>query len=142
MTHVLDTDHASILERVGGSDYAVLVMNLNLHPAAEVGMSVVTVQEQFRGCYARINQAATTVKLVRAYDLLFQVIDKFRRFPLIPFDARAGAVFDGLTAQKLGMSTLDRRIAAIALANNLTLATRNLSDFSKVPGLRTVDWTK
>jgi tRNA(fMet)-specific endonuclease VapC len=35
---------------------------------------------------------------------------------------------------------MDLKIAAIALANDVTLLTRNLSDFGKVPDLRTEDW--
>jgi tRNA(fMet)-specific endonuclease VapC len=36
---------------------------------------------------------------------------------------------------------MDLKIAAIALANDATLLTRNLSDFRKIPGLRIEDWT-
>ena len=36
---------------------------------------------------------------------------------------------------------MDLKIASIALANNATLLTRNLSDFSKIPNLRIEDWS-
>jgi tRNA(fMet)-specific endonuclease VapC len=37
---------------------------------------------------------------------------------------------------------MDLRIAAVAVAHDATLLSRNLSDFSKVPGLRAEDWTE
>jgi tRNA(fMet)-specific endonuclease VapC len=103
---------------------------------------VVSVQEQARGCLNMINQAKTPAQLLRGYELLFQVIDFFRGHPLVPFDALAITEFDRLKVLKLGMGTLDLRIAAIARSRGLTVVTRNLSDFGKVPGLKTEDWTK
>jgi tRNA(fMet)-specific endonuclease VapC len=94
------------------------------------------------GAHDRINQARTPDELVRGYDLLFQVTDLYRRFPLVPFDAAAAAVFNGLKAQKVRVKTMDLRIAAVALAHGLVLVTRNVRDFGKVPGLQTEDWTK
>ena len=36
---------------------------------------------------------------------------------------------------------MDLKIAAIVLANDATLLTRNLGDFRKVPDLKAEDWT-
>jgi len=36
---------------------------------------------------------------------------------------------------------MDLRIAAIAIANDLTLLTRNAIDFERVPNLHFEDWT-
>jgi tRNA(fMet)-specific endonuclease VapC len=35
---------------------------------------------------------------------------------------------------------MDLKIAAIALTRDATVLTRNLKDFSRVPGLRVEDW--
>ena len=54
---------------------------------------------------------------------------------------RTIAMFDEMRRQKVRVATMDLRIAAIAISNSLVLLTRNISDFSKVPGLITEDWT-
>ena len=35
----------------------------------------------------------------------------------------------------------DLRLGAVALENNLTVVTRNVRDFNRVPGVRTEDWS-
>jgi len=42
---------------------------------------------------------------------------------------------------RIRVSTMDLRIASIALSLDMTLLTRNLTDFRLVPGLRVEDWT-
>ena len=49
--------------------------------------------------------------------------------------------YDGLLAQNLRVGTMDLRLAAIALSQNLTVLTRNLRDFGRVPGLKVEDRT-
>ncbi|MCE7983096.1 MAG: type II toxin-antitoxin system VapC family toxin [Caldilinea sp. CFX5] len=61
--------------------------------------------------------------------------------PVLPFDEAAAAVFQQLTAAKLRIGTQDLLIASIALANEMSLLTRNLRDFQRVPGLILEDWS-
>ncbi|HLV81055.1 MAG TPA: type II toxin-antitoxin system VapC family toxin [Chthonomonadaceae bacterium] len=61
--------------------------------------------------------------------------------PILPFEDAAVSIFQSLWLQRLRVGTMDLKIAAIALANDATLLTRNRSDFSKIPALRIEDWT-
>lgn len=65
----------------------------------------------------------------------------YARAVLLDFDEAAATKFDELRSARLGIGTQDLKIAAIALARNATLLSRNLKDFMKVPGLRVEDWT-
>jgi tRNA(fMet)-specific endonuclease VapC len=142
MTYLLDTDHVTILGQKGGREWPVVVAHIHARGQANVGTSIVSLHEQFRGCHARINQARKSSDLVRWYQKLLDVTDLFAGMNLVPFDVNASDELDRLDAMNLRVNAMDLRIASIALAHNLTLVTRNVSDFGKVPGLRTEDWTK
>jgi tRNA(fMet)-specific endonuclease VapC len=139
--YLLDTDHMSILQRRTGAEHAALTTRLALQAPADVGVSIVSFQEQVLGVHTFINRARTAADLVRGYNLLWEVQQAFAAATVLPFDAAAAAVL-GLQAQRLRVATMDLRIAAVALANGLILLTRNVGDFSRVPGLVTDDWTK
>lgn len=46
-----------------------------------------------------------------------------------------------LRKQKIRVSRMDLRIAAIAISRDLVLLTRNVKDFRKIPNLVTEKWT-
>jgi tRNA(fMet)-specific endonuclease VapC len=80
-------------------------------------------------------------RLLAAYSRLQAHIETFRVIPVVPFERKAAAEFQRLQQARLWIGTMDLKIAAIVLANDATLLSRNLSDFGKVVGLRVEDWT-
>ena len=105
-------------------------------------MTVVRFQEQVSGWNAYLNRARDRAGVVRAYAMFNQILVDFAEAQVLPFDDAAAAGFDALRAQHVRIPTLDLRIAATALSRDLTVLTRNVVDFSKVPGLRVEDWTR
>ncbi|MDM9380685.1 type II toxin-antitoxin system VapC family toxin [Chlorogloeopsis sp. ULAP01] len=141
MRYLLDTDHISFLQRRSGSEFANLISRITQYPPTDFAFSVISFHEQILGAHNFINHARTTANIIRGYTLLLEIFQGFSIAPVLPFDAGASAVFDRLRIQKVRVSTMDLRIAAIALSRNLVLLTRNINDFNKVPGLVIEDWT-
>ena len=111
------------------------------HPRSDFALSVISFHEQVIGAHSFINRAQTNTDIARGYALLLETLNGFANAPVLPFDSRAIAIFDELRRQKVRVATMDLRIAAIAMSNNLVLLTRNAGDFSKVSGLMIEDWT-
>jgi tRNA(fMet)-specific endonuclease VapC len=139
--YLLDTDHISILQLRVGPEYAALAARIALHSAADLAFSVISFHEQVLGAHAFIGRARSASHLVRGYSLLGEILQGFSAAPVLPFDAAAAATFDTLRAQRIRVATMDLRIASIALSHGLVLLTRNVSDFGRIPGLVTDDWT-
>lgn len=66
------------------------------------------------------------------------------RFVSLPFDDLAATTFGTVRAQVeirgMPIGAYDLQIAAITLANNLTLVTHNTREFERVDGLQIEDW--
>ena len=67
-----------------------------------------------------------------------------RRYAVLDFDraasVQAGAIRAQLHTRGTPIGPYDVQIAGIALANNLTVVTRNVREFSKVPQLKVENW--
>ncbi len=137
---VLDTDVLSILQ--SGRGPAVERLRSRMRASEEPdAVTVVTFAEQMRGWLARCSAATTPADYVAATRRLRGTFDDFQKRTMLDFGDRAAAEFTRLKAAKVRIGTMDLRIAAITLANDAKLITRNLRDFEKVPGLRAEDWT-
>jgi tRNA(fMet)-specific endonuclease VapC len=68
----------------------------------------------------------------------------FQEFATLAFDERCEEVYGAIRAQLALAGTLigpnDLLIAAIAVANEVTVVTHNTAEFGRVTGLRIEDW--
>jgi tRNA(fMet)-specific endonuclease VapC len=112
--------------------------------AENLAVTIVTVEEVIRGRLNVIRQASEPSqadKLVLAYTRLWDTLDDFKILNILKFDQNAFTIYTAFHRQKIRIGTQDLRIAAIVLANNAILVTRNYRDFSQVPDLVQEDWT-
>ena len=138
--YFLDTDCQSLLDRDSLEARRLTERLLFVRPE-EVAVTIVTYEEQMRGWLAWIAQAKSMEMQVAGYARLRRHVDRFRIIPVVDFDAAAALQFERLRKEGIRIGTMDLKIASIALVRKATLLTRNLRDYSKVPGLSCADWT-
>jgi tRNA(fMet)-specific endonuclease VapC len=138
---LLDTDTLSVIQRGEGPEYKVLVKRLDAS-GEEVSVSIVSFEEQMRGWLAFVARAKSAEQQIIAYAKLHELLDDFRTRPILDFDRACVIQFEWLRRSRVRIGTMDLRIAAIALAHDALLLSRNLTDFQKVPRLRVEDWAR
>lgn len=139
--YLLDTDHLVTLQRRSEPEYGRLELRLRQYSRSDFSLSIVSFHEQVLGANAFIARASARLAIVRGYQMLETSFMDFDHFQVLPFDEPCAVQFDALRSRGVRIGTMDLRIAAIALSNDLTVLTRNTVDFESVPGLRVEDWT-
>lgn len=138
---ILDSDHLSFLQRPHAAEYTNLAKRCASRPAGEFFVTIISLHEQVNGWTKYIARSKQSDGLVRGYTELEGILDTFVRAQVLPFSSAAAHVYDELRSQRIRVGTMDLRIAAIVIANQMTLLTRNTVDFERVPGLAFEDWT-
>jgi tRNA(fMet)-specific endonuclease VapC len=136
---VLDTNHFAELVHDTGCGLR-LKQRFKKH-RAEVLTTVITAQEVCEGWSAFIRkQKAGSEKQIHGYTQFQHSLSLLMELTLLPFDEQAAAVFRDLRKLLPQAGTQDLKIAAIGLAHDATVLTRNLVHFTKVPGLKVANW--
>jgi tRNA(fMet)-specific endonuclease VapC len=131
MTYLLDTN--ACIRYLNGQSEAIM-RRLQQVPPDEVAVCAVVKAELFYGAQRTRHPEATLAR-----QMVF--LEPLRSFP---FDDAAatqyGLIRAALAAQGTPIGPNDLLIAAIALANRLTLVTHNVREFSRIPDLALEDW--
>lgn len=135
--YLLDTDHVSLYQQGNPS----IGRRLQQLPPNQIATTIITYEEQVAGRLAVVRKVRSGSERVNAYFWLQRTMEFYCRMPVLPFDAAAATILQQLISLKLRIGTQDLLIAAIALANDMMLLTRNRRDFQKVPSLSLADWS-
>jgi tRNA(fMet)-specific endonuclease VapC len=139
---VLDTDHLTVIQRQSEPAYSSLMARLHLVSPHEIYTTIINVEEQMRGWLAVISRSRKVEQEIVAYRQLHMLFSFFADIPVLDFDAVAAARFVQLRRSRLRLGAMDLKVAAIALAHDALLLSRNLSDFQRIPELQVEDWTQ
>jgi tRNA(fMet)-specific endonuclease VapC len=135
---VLDTDILSLWQR----GHPAVIQQVAAHQADDLAITVITVQEQLDGWHTRLPHAKTAKQTADLYQRLLETVHFLARVKILPYSESAVLRYEQLRKQKLNLGKMDLRIAAIVLELGMTLVTRNVRDFGRVPGLGFEDWSK
>jgi tRNA(fMet)-specific endonuclease VapC len=129
--YVLDTDTLTLFEE----GHSAVLQRIGAHPAAELAITVLSVEEQLSGWYSRLRQAKDPARLALAYRRLARTIRFLSGLRILDFDESAILEYTQLQKKKLKVRKMDLRIAAVVLQHKAVLVSRNLQDFQRIPGL-------
>ncbi len=115
---------------------------LTAHALDTISISSVNMEEMLGGWIRRIPQSRTPRDEAIASVLLTESVIFLAGFSLVPITDVAINRYETLRRMKLNVGRNDLRLAACALELDAIVATNNIRDFGRVPGLKWVDWTK
>jgi tRNA(fMet)-specific endonuclease VapC len=128
--YVLDTNTVLDYFRGKGS----VAANLLAVPPREVALPAIVAYEVWVGVLGSQN----TRRRQAQYEQFLATV------AVLPFDSavsrRAAEIRQTLERRGAGIGPMDTLIAATAVVHNATLVTRNVREFARVPGLKSVNW--
>ena len=111
--------------------------------AGEIVVPIVVVAEIERGRIDALTKAATAEQVLRMQERMMTSRQYLSQFAVRPFNRDFAKEFEKLKQNKrlARIGNIDLQVAAIALAARVKVITRNVRDFSRIPGLQIENWT-
>ncbi len=141
MPVLLDTDHLSVLQWQEQPAFGRLIARLDRLLPDDISTSIVSFREKVQGWLAYLNRAKKPDQVVEAYRKLEIFWRSFLLMNVVAYTAEAQSRFAVLHRQHPRLETMDARIAAIALATESILLTRNIRHFRGIADLVVEHWT-
>ncbi len=138
MLVVLDTNHFT--EWVKDSVFGSRLKKRCAACGAEVFCTIITSQESAEGWFAAIKRHSAGPLQVPGYRLYQRSVSLLGELGTLPFDEDEAEVFLVLKKDHGRLGSMDLKIAAICLAHDALLLSRNLVHFTQVPELRVENW--
>ncbi|MGA2233278.1 MAG: type II toxin-antitoxin system VapC family toxin [Tepidisphaeraceae bacterium] len=142
MIYVLDTDILSLLAHQDSPEAPRIRRRIAELPADDsIATTVINYEEQMRGWMALLNRARSARSEIDAYARLLRHLATFRRMTVLAYDEAAAKIVERFRGLRTLVGAMDLKIAAIVIASDGILVSRNSVDFGKITGLRTEDWS-
>ena len=138
MVAILDTNH--FREFVEASASGRRLLRRIEKEEADVFVCIIGVEESVQGWLSLLNKRKAGRDQLLVYSRFQRDTEALLKFTILPFDEEAASHFERLRTEHPRLGSMDLKIAAICLAHDATLLSRNLRDFEKVPDLRTENW--
>jgi len=135
---LLDSDHLTALKYTTGERSLRLRARLGAVVDEVVGTTVVNVEEQMRGWMAVLAKERQPRRQIAGYRELARLFDFLQPYHIALLTDAAVDLLDQYGSIQISKS--DRKIAAIAIANDALLLTANKQDYEQIPGLRFENW--
>lgn len=127
---------ASVLIAAERERFDLEGMLRNLEPESPVGLSVITAAELLHG----VERADTPERRQRRGQYVEGLLQRFALFELTLSDARVySRIWSSLQSAGITVGAHDLLLAATCLRLGFRVATLNVSEFVRVPGLQLVD---
>ena len=138
---IFDTDHLGFLQLRQSAECRRIKQRMSEYRSQDFFVPIVSFHEQINGWTAFVARRKDPPGLVRGYEKFQSILTDFAEANVLPFSIKASEVYEDLRRQRIRIGAMDLRIASIAIANQMTVLTRNTVDFERVPQLAFEDWT-